>query len=39
VIPATPYAATGCYVIPHDSTLIEHLRDLAKGTLLRRRAF
>lgn len=38
VIPATTYAATGCYVIPHDDTLIEHLRDLAQVTLSRRRA-
>jgi hypothetical protein len=39
VIPATCYAATGCYAIPHDPTLIEHLRHLAEVTLSRRRAF
>lgn len=38
VIPATPYAAIGCYVIPHDDTLLERLHQLAKGTLSRRRA-
>jgi hypothetical protein len=39
LIPATPYAATGCYVIPDDPALLERLRTLAEQTLSRRRAW